>query len=156
MINSKQPDFFNTPATNSRPAFAYCLANADAVPIVSVITPYYNTDEIFLETVKSVLAQSCQNLQWIIVDDGSTDAAALERLHAVEASDARIKVILQKNAGPAAARNTAVKHSIGRYLCLLDSDDMLEPTFIEKCLWFLESNPQFGFCNSWSVHFEDE
>jgi glycosyltransferase involved in cell wall biosynthesis len=156
MINTKQPDFLNTPAAASRPAFPYHQAEISAAPIVSVITPYYNTDEVFLETVQSVLGQSCQNLQWIIVDDGSTDDASLARLRAVEASDARIKVVLQKNAGPAAARNTAVKHSTGRYLCLLDSDDMLEPTFIEKCIWFLESNPQFGFCNSWSVHFEDD
>ncbi|MDR3483032.1 MAG: glycosyltransferase [Burkholderiaceae bacterium] len=156
MINSRDPDFSNTPAAANRAAFPYRSAETDAAPIVSVITPYYNTDEVFLETVKSVLAQSCQNLEWIIVDDGSTNEAALDRLHAVQASDARIKVVLQKNAGPAAARNTAVKHSIGRYLCLLDSDDMLEPTFIEKCLWFLESNPQFAFCNSWSVHFEDK
>jgi glycosyltransferase involved in cell wall biosynthesis len=156
MINSKQPDFSNTPAASTRPAFPYRLATPNDAPIVSVITPYYNTDEVFLETVASILAQSCQNFEWIIVDDGSTDEAALARLHAVAADDARIKVVVQKNAGPAAARNNAVKHSVGRYLCLLDSDDMLEPTFIEKCLWFLESNPQFGFCNSWSVHFEDE
>lgn len=156
MINSREPDFSNTPAVDTRPVFPYRSAQTDAPPIVSVITPYYNTDEVFLETVKSVLAQSCQNLEWIIVDDGSTDEAALARLHAVQASDARISVVRQKNAGPAAARNTAVKHSIGQYLCLLDSDDMLEPTFIEKCLWFLESNPQFGFCNTWSIHFEDD
>lgn len=156
MINQKQPDFSNTPAALSRPAYSYGLAKTDEIPIVSVITPYYNTDEVFLETAKSVLGQSCQNLEWVIVDDGSTDAAALARLHAVQASDARIKIVLQKNAGPAAARNMAVRHSTGRYLCLLDSDDMLEPTFIEKCLWFLETNPQFGFCNSWSVNFGAE
>jgi glycosyltransferase involved in cell wall biosynthesis len=77
-------------------------------------------------------------------------------LHATRDSDARIKVIVQENGGPAAARNTAFRHCSGRYICLLDSDDLLEPTFIEKCVWFLESNPDFGFCNTWSVSFGEE
>lgn len=156
MVNSKQPDFSNTPASPARPVSPYSLAATEMVPLVSVITPYYNTDAVFLETAKSILTQSYQNLEWVIVDDGSKDEEALARLRAIESSDPRVKVVFQKNGGPAAARNTAVKNSIGRYLCLLDSDDMLEPTFIEKCLWFLESNPQFAFCNAWSVHFEED
>jgi glycosyltransferase involved in cell wall biosynthesis len=110
---------------------------------------------VFLETAQSLLGQSFQDFEWVIVDDGSNDKSALARLHATRDSDARIKVIVQENAGPAAARNKAFRHCSGRYLCLLDSDDMLEPTFIEKCVWFLESNPNFGFCNTWSVNFGD-
>jgi glycosyltransferase involved in cell wall biosynthesis len=156
MVNSKQPDFSNTPASSARPTSPYSLAAIEMMPLVSVITPYYNTDAVFLETAKSILSQSYQNLEWVIVDDGSKDEEALARLRAVEASDPRVKVVFQQNGGPAAARNTAVKNAVGRYLCLLDSDDMLEPTFIEKSLWFLESNPQFAFCNAWSVHFEED
>lgn len=156
MIDPEQPDFTRTPVASSRPAFAYAPAGAPSVPLVSVITPFYNTDDVFLETAQSLLAQSFQNFEWMIVDDGSTDEAALARLRAVQARDARIKVVSQANAGPAAARNNAVRHAAGRYLCLLDSDDMLEPTFIEKCVWFLESNPEFAFCNAWSVNFGDE
>ena len=156
MIAPDQPDYANTPAAPGRPAFPYRPTEVWPTPIVSVITPYYNTDEVFLETVHSVLGQSFQDFEWLIVDDGSTDPAAMERLRTVQASDARIKLIVQENAGPAAARNKAFRHSSGRYVCLLDSDDMLEPTFIEKCIWFLESNPNFGFCNTWSVNFGDE
>ena len=153
MINPEQPDFANTPVAPRRPGFLFRPADASSTPMVSVITPYYNTDHVFLETVQSLLGQSFQDFEWVIVDDGSNDKSALARLHATRDSDARIKVIVQENAGPAAARNTAFRHCSGRYICLLDSDDMLEPTFIEKCVWFLESNPNFGFCNTWSVSF---
>ncbi len=74
----------------------------------------------------------------------------------VAAKDERIKVIRQTNAGPGAARNKGFSHSKGRYICLLDSDDMVEPTYLEKAVWFLDSNPEFAFCNSYSVVFGEQ
>jgi glycosyltransferase involved in cell wall biosynthesis/GT2 family glycosyltransferase len=156
MIDPAQPDYANTPVSPQRPAFGYRPLRLSAEPVVSVITPFYNTDEVFLDTARSLLSQSLQQFEWIIVDDGSTDEQARSRLQQVAAGDARIRVVRQENAGPAAARNTAFRHCRGRYIALLDSDDMLEPTFLEKCVWFLESNPNFGFCNTWSVNFGDE
>lgn len=123
---------------------------------VSIITPFYNTDEIFLETVHSLCAQSLQNWEWIVVDDGSTDLESIKRLELVASQDKRVKVLRQENAGPGAARNTGFNASTGRYIALLDSDDMLEPTYLEKCVWFLESNPEFSFCNSYSVVFGEQ
>ena len=90
------------------------------------------------------------------MDDGSTDEESVKRLAGVAAKDERIKVIRQTNAGPGAARNTAFRNTSGRYVCLLDSDDMVEPTYLEKCVWFLDSNPEFAFCNSYSVVFGDQ
>lgn len=123
---------------------------------VSIITPYYNTEELFVETYVSLQAQSLQNWEWIIVDDGSTDEQSVERLANLAAKDERIKLVQQTNAGPGAARNTASRHATGRYICLLDSDDMVEPTYLEKCIWFLDSNPEFAFCNSYSVVFGEQ
>lgn len=156
MIAAEHPDFANTPVSPDRPTFHFQPLKPNPAPTVSVITPYFNTDEVFLETAQSVLGQSFQDFEWIIVDDGSTDPAAVARLQTVQARDPRIKIVSQKNAGPAAARNTAFRNSCGPYICQLDSDDLLEPTFIEKCVWFLESNPNFGFCNAWSVIFGSE
>ncbi|TRZ67173.1 MAG: glycosyltransferase, partial [Rhodocyclaceae bacterium] len=156
MIDPERPDYANTPVAARRPGFPYRPAAFLATPTVSVITPFYNPDRVYLETAQSLFAESFQDFEWIIVDDGSSDAEALAMLAATRASDARIRVIVEENAGPAAARNAAFKHSAGRYLCLLDSDDMIEPTFIEKYVWFLESNPAFGFCNTGSVNFGDE
>ncbi len=104
----------------------------------------------------SVLAQSLQNWEWIIVDDGSDDRGSIARLSNLTKDDERIKVTRQQNAGPAAARNRAFEMCAGRYVCLLDSDDMIEPTYLEKCMWFLDSNPEFAFCNSYSVAFGEQ
>lgn len=123
---------------------------------VSVITPYFNTEELFLETFVAIQAQSLQCWEWIIVDDGSTNEQSVSRLAVIAARDARIRVIWQENAGPGSARNTAYRNARARYVCLLDSDDMVEPTYLEKCVWFLDSNPEFAFCNAYSVVFGDQ
>lgn len=156
MINYLEPDFSDLPGRRPLPRTYKKDDSACQHIDVSVITPYYNTEELFLETVMSLQAQSLQNWEWVIVDDGSTDEASVQRLADVAAKDRRIKVIRQTNAGPGAARNTAFRHTAGRYICLLDSDDMLEPTYLEKCVWFLDSNPEFAFCNSYSVVFGDQ
>jgi glycosyltransferase involved in cell wall biosynthesis len=155
MVNFLAPDFTDLPGRRTVPRrYQRSACTVERVD-VSVITPYYNTEEFFVETVVSLQAQSLQNWEWIIADDGSTDEKSVERIREVAARDQRIKVIRQANAGPGAARNTAYRHSTGRYVCLLDSDDMLEPTYLEKCVWFLDSNPEFAFCNSYSVLFGD-
>lgn len=156
MINYLLPDFTDLPGRRAVPR------NYRRGPVVcehidvSIVTPYYNTEEFFVETVISLQAQSLQNWEWVIVDDGSTDQESVNRLASFAAEDERIKVIRQTNAGPGAARNTAYRHATGRYICLLDSDDMVEPSYLEKCVWFLDSNPEFAFCNSYSVVFGEQ
>ena len=155
MINYLQPDFSDLPGRRAIPR-NYRRGPVSGGHIdVSIITPYYNTEELFVETVVSLLAQSLQNWEWLIVDDGSTDKESLKRLVSAAARDERIKIIRQTNAGPGAARNTGFRNTSGRYVCLIDSDDMLEPTYLEKCVWFLDSNPEFAFCNAYSVVFGD-
>lgn len=156
MINEIAPDFTGFPGRNVKPR-SYKLAPRRSQNIdVSIVTPYFNTEELFLETFFSIQAQTFQNWEWVIVNDGSSDTKSLNRLADVAAKDARIRVIHQENAGPAAARNKAFCHANGKYICLLDSDDLIEPTYLEKCIWFLESNPEFAFCNSYSVVFGDQ
>jgi glycosyltransferase involved in cell wall biosynthesis len=155
MINKDNPTFSDTPASRERAWYPYGPSQDTSPITVSIITPFYNTDKVIEETADSVFGQSFQEWEWIIVDDGSTLVEARERLAELGGRDRRVRIIRQENRGPSAARNTAFRQSRGRYLCLLDSDDLLEPTYIEKCLWFLESQPDFAFCNSWSVAFGD-
>lgn len=157
MVHYLNPNYCDLPGRRPesgyyRPAGRHDLSRID----VSILTPYYNTEEFFFETVASIRAQSLQNWEWIIVDDGSTDGESVERLRRAAAADERIQVVRQTNAGPGAARNAAFRASSGRYVCLLDSDDMVEPTYLEKCVWFLDSNPEFSFCNAHSVVFGDQ
>ena len=154
MIDKQNPNYSDTPGR--RPKSSIYRLDVRRKPShvdVSIITPYWNTEDFFLETAGSVFNQSLQNWEWIIVDDGSTDILALERLKKIAEQDSRVTIIRQANSGPSAARNSGFKSSSGRFICLLDSDDMIEPTYLEKCVWFLDSNPEFGFCNSHSVVF---
>ena len=156
MISDLSPDFTDLPGRRTVPRNYKRSTVACEYIDVSIITPYYNTAEFFVETFVSLQVQSLQNWEWVIVDDGSTDQESVNRLAKVAAKDERIKVIRQTNAGPGAARNTAFRNASGRYICLLDSDDMVEPTYLEKAVWFLDSNPEFAFCNSYSVIFGEQ
>jgi glycosyltransferase involved in cell wall biosynthesis len=151
MIDPDKPDYQNTPASQTRPHFQYGSNSDFENPDVSIITPYYNTGSVFQETILSVQRMSFTNWEWIIVDDGSTDPKSLEQLKQLGQMDPRVRIMSQENAGPSAARNTAVAQARARYLFQIDSDDLVEPTFLEKCLWFLETHPDFAFCNSWSL-----
>lgn len=153
MINTEKPDYTNTPAVEARPHYSY-LPHDTSAPFVSIITPFYNTPpDIFGQTVRAVLRMSLANWEWIIVDDESSDEASLAVLREVEASDERIHVVRQPNGGPAVARNHAAREARGKYLLQLDSDDLMEPTFVEKAVWFLETQPQFAAANSYNVTF---
>jgi len=156
MINSLSPDFTDLPGLRTLPGHYKPSSEPVGHIDVSVITPYFNTEDFFVETFVSLQSQSLQNWEWVIVDDGSTDQESVKRLAGIAEKDRRIKVIRQANAGPSAARNTAYRNSKGRYVCLLDSDDMVEPTYLEKCVWFLDSNPEFAFCNTYSVVFGEQ
>jgi glycosyltransferase involved in cell wall biosynthesis len=153
MIDYKNPDYSESPGSKE-PLRTYVKDRSHSACVdVSIITPYFNAGDCFLETVHSVQAQSLQNWEWVVVDDGSDDQRSLRLLSDVVSEDPRIKVIRQANAGPSSGRNTSFRNTSGRYVCLLDSDDLLEPTYLEKCVWFLESNPEFAFCNTYSVVF---
>jgi glycosyltransferase involved in cell wall biosynthesis len=112
------------------------------MPIVSVIIPAYNQGSYLKECIDSVLDQTFQNLEAIIVDDGSTDNT---RFVATQYSDSRVRYIYQSNKGLSGARNTGIKNANGSYITYLDSDDLFLPQKIELLLEKLESNRELGF-----------
>ena len=97
-------------------------------PRFSVVIPTYNRADTVLDTLSSCFAQSCEDYEIIVVDDGSTDAT-LDTLESVD--DPRLVVIAQQNAGPAAARNRGMRQARGQYIAFLDSDDQWYPDFLE-------------------------
>ncbi|MGE0825146.1 MAG: glycosyltransferase [Candidatus Binatia bacterium] len=154
MIDPARPDFSNTPVSPQRPQFVYAPVESACSPAVTIVTPFYNTGTIFHETARSVLQQSLQQWEWLIINDGSTDPEALALLAQYRQRDPRIRVIDQpENKGLSAARNTGFASARTPYVVQLDSDDLLEPTAIEKWLWFLESYPEFAFVKGYSVGF---
>ena len=155
MIDPNSPDYTNTPASDRRPVYGYAPADTTAPPVATIVTPFYNTGAIFHETARSILRQSLQQWEWLIVNDGSTRPEALAVLDEYRhLADSRIRVIdLPGNQGPSAARNRAFQEVRTPYVVQLDADDLLEPTTMEKWLWLLESYPEFACVNAFSVGF---
>jgi len=93
-------------------------------PFFSVIIPVYNRAAALKDALESVLAQTCQDFEILVVDDGSTDnpKAVVEAL-----ADPRLRLIAQANAGGGAARNTGIDNARGRFTAFLDSDDVFLP-----------------------------
>lgn len=101
-------------------------------PLVSVIVPVYNVQSYMQEALDSVINQTYENLEILIVDDGSTDASG--NICDKYLSDPRVKVIHQKNKGLGGARNTALDQMSGEYVAFLDSDDAFMPEMIEHMM----------------------
>lgn len=93
---------------------------------ISVIIPVYNVEAYLQQCLESVLAQDYRDLEVIVIDDGSTDCSG-EICDRFAAADSRVRVIHQKNAGAAAAKNAGLRIASGKYLSFVDSDDYLEP-----------------------------
>lgn len=116
--------------------------NESKAPSVSIVMCAHNAANYIDETIDSVLAQTYTDFELIIVNDGSTDHTSKV---VTSYADARIKLIEQKNAGPAAARNTALQHASGKYLAILDSDDLWLPHYLEKMLNLFKCDPKIDF-----------
>ena len=105
------------------------------LPLISVIIPVYNNEEFLRECINSVLVQTYQNLEIILIDDGSTDASG-KICDEYAQRDSRIQVIHQKNAGVSAARNAGLQIARGAYIGFVDGDDYIDPDMF-SCLFDL-------------------
>lgn len=105
-------------------------------PLVSVIVPVYNVYPYLRDCVQSVQAQSYQNWELLLVDDGSTDGSG-ELCDELAVEDGRIRVFHKPNGGQSDARNVGLQQTQGKYFYLLDSDDLIRSTafdqFVERC-----------------------
>lgn len=110
----------------------------DSGPLISIITPSYNSTAFIKETIESVLAQSYSHWEMIIVDDQSKDDSVHLIKQYVE-GDPRIQLIcLTENVGAAEARNIAIRRAKGDYIAFLDSDDVWLPTKLEEQVTFMQ------------------
>ena len=114
---------------------------SNTAPIFSVIVPLYNKEREVESTLRSVLAQTYQPLEIVVVDDGSTDRSAeiVESL-----GSPLIRLIRQSNAGECAARNRAMSEARGEWFALLDADDEWKPEFLEEVAAMIEEWPGCG------------
>lgn len=100
-------------------------------PLISIIVPVYNILEYLPRCVKSLMAQTYQNIEILLVDDGSTDGTGA-LCDELAREDARIKVFHKENGGSSSARNLGISQAKGEYLGFVDSDDFVEPDMYER------------------------
>lgn len=98
---------------------------------ISVITPVYKVENYLRKCIDSILSQTFTDYELIIVDDGSPDSCG-EIADEYEKADPRVRVIHKENGGAASARNAGIVKAVGEYLYFPDSDDWLEPDYLEK------------------------
>jgi glycosyltransferase involved in cell wall biosynthesis/2-polyprenyl-3-methyl-5-hydroxy-6-metoxy-1,4-benzoquinol methylase len=124
-----------------------------ALPLVSVIVPYYNRADVIDDTLFSIQQQTFGNIEVIIVDDGSPDRESIEKFNLLKDSGYPATFVRQKNQGVARTRNNGIKIAKGKYIVCLDSDDIIEPTYIEKAVAVLELNPDIAVVSSYMTVF---
>jgi glycosyltransferase involved in cell wall biosynthesis len=121
---------------------------------ISVLVPCYNLGAYLDEAVESALAQEHDNLEILVVNDGSTDPETNRLL--ADYRRPKTRVFQSENRGPAGARNLALAHATGDYLCALDADDRLAPGYFARAAPMLDADPSLAFVSSWLQMFGAE
>jgi len=115
---------------------------------ISVIMPAYNAEKYIKEAIESILNQTFKDFEFIIVDDASTDNTR-KIIGTYAKKDGRIKVLYnEKNLGIVHSYNKAIKIAKGKYIAILENDDIAAPTRLEKQFVFMEANPKVGVCGT--------
>ena len=128
--------------------------HAAETPRVSVIIPCYNLGQYLDEAVDSILSQTYRDFEIVIVNDGSTDPATQALL--ADYRRPHTRVIDVAHGGLAAARNLGIANTTGEYLCALDADDRLEPSYLEQAVRVLDGDASVTFVSCWLRTFGEE
>lgn len=123
------------------------------LPLVSVIVPVYNGELTIKETIKSVLNQSFQDFEIIVINDGSTDTT-LDILSRFQ--DPRLKVFSYENAGLSASRNRGLSLAAGEFVSFIDADDLWTRDKLDAQVSALQSDPQYAVSYSWTQCIDSE
>ena len=119
----------------------------DNQPLVTIIIPCYNTERFVVETIESCLKSSYQNLEILVIDDGSTDNSA-QLIKNIANKNPTVQYIYQKNKGLSSARNTGIDSAKGDFLMFLDADDLIYQNKIKIQVDFLQKNPKYDLLAS--------
>ena len=116
-------------------------------PLVSVVTPVHNAERYLAASIDSALAQTLDDLEVIVIDDGATDGSAAIA-DAYAQAHPRVRVVHQGNSGLCLARNAAIAIARGRYLAMLDADDVWLPQHLARCVELLERDHEVGMVHA--------
>ena len=113
-------------------------------PEITVILPFYNAADTLETAIKSILNQSFENFEFLLIDNNSTDTSfSIARIFAKK--DSRIKLLKETKQGVANAMNLGLKNALGKYVARMDADDISMPLRFEKQLQYLNENPTVEF-----------
>ena len=149
-FNNFEINFLNHLKNNGeeRTSEIFLYSPKEKNPQISVIIPIYNCEKYIKECLSSLIKQTFKNFEIICINDGSNDDT-LKILKKFEAKDERIIIFNQNNSGPGIARNIGMKKSKGKYLILLDSDDIFKKTMLEELyIKIKENDSDVVICNS--------
>ena len=123
-------------------------------PIISVIVPAYNAEKFIAECVESILVQDYQNIEVLVVDDGSSDNTK-DILREISCTDNRLTLIEQNNKGVSAARNTGIMNAKGEYITFCDSDDYLKENHLSNLYSLLNKDDrcQMSVCADYNLFY---
>lgn len=122
------------------------------MPLVSIIIPVYNGETTLRETINSVVNQTFENYEILVINDGSTDAT-LDVLSKIK--DSRIQVFSYPNARQAASRNRGLERAKGDYIAFLDADDLWMRDKLELQVKALQAHPEAAFAYSWTDYIDE-
>ena len=126
--------------------------------LLSVVIPYFNMQDFIDETIASIMGSDYPNIEVVLVDDGSTQQEAKDKLLEIEAADYThpIRIIRTENQGVARARNTGAAQAKGQFLALLDADDIVTASYYSRTVSILSQYNNVAFAGSWNEDFKDE
>lgn len=120
---------------------------------ISIVIPFYNLADYLPETIRSVQQSTYQDIEIIVVNDGSNDAKALQLLNELRGSGQGLRVLDIENGGLANARNVGAKAATGEFVAFLDADDCVEPDYYRQCVYLLNRYQNASFVYSWVRYF---
>jgi len=124
-------------------------------PAVSIIVPYYNMGRYLPETLRSLRAQTFEDYEILLVDDGSTEPDSQRLLRELEGTPG-LRIIHKPNGGLSSARNEGLRHARGRWILPVDADDLLSPTFLGKAVEVMSRSPKLGYTTSLVSYFTED
>lgn len=128
----------------------------DEKDLLSVIIPFYNLGNYVLETLRNVLESDYQNLEVIIVNDGSNDQESVRILSDLEIeNNPKVRIISTENQGLALARNVGAKNARGEYIAFIDADDLVANNFFSRAIYVLKKFNNVSFVYSWVQFFDN-
>lgn len=124
--------------------------------LVSVIMPTYNAGKYLSDSIGSILAQTYENLELLVTDDGSTEERTLQLLEEFSEKDPRVKVVyLKENLGSGHSRNNAIERAEGRYIAFCDCDDRWMPEKLERQIAYMQEKDCSLVSSSYLICNED-